>query len=1069
MKNNFYKYIYGLTVQGMFLPEMNGVQVSVDYQEEKREVFPVINQLLTENSPDYPFCYIPEGRKLPAARGLLTLVRTDDGQPELVLHLSTPVEEIITFHPGEVVGSNDDVRTLPIAALDSQQPPQPFEPTYPRTNREPGVPSAHPTYQDLFPYLYIRPWPRIKPFDRNTRFVDYKNNADADEGLKAFYNALCSAKLRGDRNGARTETVRFIEGDGNYKDLFIVSGMAFQTILRSFLYIYNQMHPSTAVNLQLLESSVASADIGDWEKIKREIMGKEYKNEKERAWLSVFALTITTGYDHTLLENLIKTLIIAQLVETRANDAFPMPFMLPQPQPEQQPQQQPEQQQVQQSEHQQEHQDLNNLFSWTGFENKESMVDQAVRNMANAVMVLPAEIYPLSPAGGVIQASPPRGISMPRPFLPSSPPASPLLNQWLIPYAVGRLQKVSYCLKGYEMGDICQIESVMRGESRELTRRSLQRSQSTEDSGDRTNTKNRNEAGNTTTDFLNEIKRTLDPKTTETSYIGDSGSNAIGGWAIHENPAGGDRSSISRFAKEVVERTAARIEKRVSRQRTLTTLTETEETRIRRLDNTSGKDNIQAVYRWLNKVYSLKLEDCGTGLIIQMEIDEPASQYIKNKQRFHPVQLKQPVTPESLGLTDFNSISAQAKSKEGTGNPLYYLELMETYEIPEDGDFTPPPEPKTVSLALQSPKSAVSAYADIPTGYSVQKATVTIAFQDTGSSSQVLVGGVIKTYPSSASASNTSSPPKSSPPQGPEVLEFDLNMETPTLPVCIIKNVPSSQQKAGGNQSQPIQTNNKNNTGVPPADGDKQDDPPGSGLAANVEILCVPSWELINQWKYKTYLKIIAGYKKSLADYYTQLENQKAGIASPNTTVNREIIRQAVMEKCLLLLRQHYVDLVVGNQTANNQEEYNRELNKPRYLQFFQRALQWDKMSYTLEPGSEDPGTAPAENTDEFDGFLKAKKARVMLPVEPGVTQGFLYFLTTGIIWPGPGRLTPTTDAESYLSIINDLKVLEQQGPKADDKKQEDESWEVTIPTSMKMLQEGMKFPESQTHMKKKL
>lgn len=97
----FRKEIDGLTVEGEFLPELRGVQVSVDYKDKNHDVYPVLNQMLTETSRDYPFSYIPEGRREPAARGLLTLEHDPKGQMKLVLNLSKPAEGIFIFPAGD--------------------------------------------------------------------------------------------------------------------------------------------------------------------------------------------------------------------------------------------------------------------------------------------------------------------------------------------------------------------------------------------------------------------------------------------------------------------------------------------------------------------------------------------------------------------------------------------------------------------------------------------------------------------------------------------------------------------------------------------------------------------------------------------------------------------------------------------------------------------------------------------------------------------------------------------------------------------------------------------------------
>jgi hypothetical protein len=66
-----------------------------------------------------------------------------------------------------------------------------------------------------------------------------------------------------------------------------------------------------------------------------------------------------------------------------------------------------------------------------------------------------------------------------------------------------------------------------------------------------------------------------------------------------------------------------------------------------------------------------------------------------------------------------------------------------------------------------------------------------------------------------------------------------------------------------------------------------------------------------------------------------------------------------------------------------------------------------------------------------------------------------LYYLSSGTIWLGENSLTPTN--EKYVSLVNELKIL----PKVDGEcKYVSKPWQITIPTSMIMLQDSSKLPQ---------
>ncbi|HBE30227.1 MAG TPA: hypothetical protein DD990_02465 [Cyanobacteria bacterium UBA11368] len=122
-------------------------------------------------------------------------------------------------------------------------------------------------------------------------------------------------------------------------------------------------------------------------------------------------------------------------------------------------------------------------------------------------------------------------------------------------------------------------------------------------------------------------------------------------------------------------------------------------------------------------------------------------------------------------------------------------------------------------------------------------------------------------------------------------------------------------------------------------------------------------------------------------------------------------------------------------------------------------------MTYQLSPSfqeqvSPEEFTTTALNyyslTDSiFTNFLQAESARVLLPVRHNYTMLVLYYLSSGMMWSGENSLTPTN--EKYVSIVNELKTL----PELDcECKYVSKPWEITIPTSMIMLQDSSKLPQ---------
>ena len=224
-----------------------------------------------------------------------------------------------------------------------------------------------------------------------------------------------------------------------------------------------------------------------------------------------------------------------------------------------------------------------------------------------------------------------------------------------------------------------------------------------------------------------------------------------------------------------------------------------------------------------------------------------------------------------------------------------------------------------------------------------------------------------------------------------------------------------------------------------------------------IEVKCTLAPEKYQEWQIKTYNAILKGYRQQKAEYYERAGVGKTEIGSHNPLENRQIENTELKKGCTKqLLNQHFPLVGDSEDTA---------IAQLRYIQFFEQAFEWDEMTYQFSPRLQEQETsekftATALNyysrTDSiFTNFLQAESARVLLPVRHNYTMLVLYYLSSGTIWLGENSLTPTN--EKYVSLVNELKIL----PKVDGEcKYVSKPWQITIPTSMIMLQDSSKLPQ---------
>ncbi|MDH4320758.1 MAG: hypothetical protein OEV73_04590 [Desulfobulbaceae bacterium] len=489
------------------------------------------------------------------------------------------------------------------------RPPQPVPPVPPIPPPGPEPPPPDPESPveveewggELFPYIYMRPWPRISDRDLVLHFVDYRSGPSS--------SGVLYAKLIGspppDRFSIEQQAVAYLNGDGNWQGQFVEDVYKLPGICGRFPALARYARDLRDRGLDQAVADIARLLDLPEEKWADCLASAEYLATLARLQDSYFALVIVAGYDRPDLSILTEALAAANLFAALVG-------------------------------------------------NRSVFVDDAVfRAMARAAIVLPQAVFPLPP----YPASPPRSEADGEWIEPYAIGDLQMVRHRLVRYQPGEIAAIANVLKGERR----EVRSRNLQTARETVRDEVVEESRLdhEDRAGRTDLASAIEKTIADTVTITDY----DPdKGFKTTYGPPSTVTFDGSWSVEKKGvAGGDpaREEVARFARRILSRTVQRVQRRIHRVREVISANENEETVISVFDNVSGESNLYGVYRWLNKVYRVSVVHYGTRLMIEFLLTRPAAEYIRTELRLHGVSCCEPLPPEHFGVFSHLDITSE--------------------------------------------------------------------------------------------------------------------------------------------------------------------------------------------------------------------------------------------------------------------------------------------------------------------------------------------------------------------------------------------------------------------------
>lgn len=233
------------------------------------------------------------------------------------------------------------------------------------------------------------------------------------------------------------------------------------------------------------------------------------------------------------------------------------------------------------------------------------------------------------------------------------------------PLGIGDLKVVKQKIKKYVAGEVAHIENVLRGEYKERKHRVLDRTEdifmesieTEEETIKDTQTTERFELKKESEKTIQEQMSVQAGFTVSASY-GPVTFGAHGDFAYSTSTSESNKNS-SNFAREVVDKSVSRIQKKTKEERTTKRLHEVEEINTHGIDNKDKTDHAVGIYRWVDKYYDAQIYNYGKRMMFEFIIPEPAAFYefaskYKPKNEIKPPKVLNPdLTHKDIHLNNY--------------------------------------------------------------------------------------------------------------------------------------------------------------------------------------------------------------------------------------------------------------------------------------------------------------------------------------------------------------------------------------------------------------------------------
>lgn len=578
------------------------------------------------------------------------------------------------------------------------------------------------------------------------------------------------------------------------------------------------------------------------------------------------------------------------------------------------------------------------------------------------------------------------------------------------PIGMGDLLVVRQELIGYQPGDISHIENVLEGE---LMRRSTRREEinelTTSQETDTTQVEERDQQSTSRNELSSEAQKESGQQTVS---VRDQTTSTDYGKLVE--------NSKTNYARSVTDRAVNTLTQMVKLQRVQRERKTFTEEALHEFDNRKSGKKVRGIYQWVDKKYKARILNYGKRMLYDVVVPEPAAFLIDS--------LKKAVQPESFDLKKPLDPAITPWSL----NPSNYVYYASQYGV--TGSVAPPPDefhktithPDTKKLAPGATEYFSAYTIPIPDDYAPVSGY--IQFVNVQFSGNPPVYNEFEFFIGENHWFRFGNAPNST--AGGLGTSFGMKGESGDLPVTFRTWSPVVE------------------------------------FSYAIGINCRRTEKVYEQWQLKTHATIMQGYQRQLAIYEDKLAQYRSAVRSQMALAQNFAHDPSIEQE---ELKKAFIFLLLGEQFSAYRPTPDPEAFPPNptdvkdwgaMVAFFERAFEWENIMYTYYPYFWGRQAKWGEliliqdTSPQFEAFLKAGAARVVIPVRPGFEGALAHYQETGDIWMG--EEIPDMFSEFYVSIIEEIKARNF----APGKEVCIAEWDVKLPTTLVMLKEDEKLPE---------